>query len=500
MKPGLPLTVRIMLVAAANILVLMIIGAAFVQFELGREFDSMLLSTARERLLAVGRAFALDLAVTDPPHRTELAEHYGTTYGLRVFLASNDGRVLVGDAAQIPADVMTRIQESRGRGGRGRGPGPGGRGGRGPDGDEPPPFDGPSPGRGLPPIPTTPPFLVTAAGPQKYWVGVRIPIRARDSDATIPGTLVLASASLLGNPFYFQPLPWLAIIGLIIIVTALCWLPFIRGMTRSISAMRAATAQIADGHFDVDVTLRRSDELGALAQSIQTMSARLKTLVSGQKRFLGDAAHELRSPLARLTMGLSLLERDASGATLARASDLREDLEMMTRLTDDLLAFARSDFSGRQPALQPVGVRDCVVRAARLEAPDADVQIDVYPGVHVLADADLLFRALANLIRNAIQYARSAGPIRVQASVEGAETRITVSDSGPGVPAGDLDAIFAPFYRPATARERRTGGTGLGLAIVRSVAEACGGAVSCRNLSPHGFEVAIRLPTVAPLR
>ena len=493
MKLGLPLTVRIMLVAAANILVLMIIGAAFVQFELGREFNSMLLSTARERLLAVGRAFALDLAVTDPPHRTELAEHYGATYGLRVFLASNDGRILVGDASQIPGDVMARIQEGRGRDGRGRG--------RGPDGDgPPPPFDGPSPGRGLPPIPTTPPFLVTAAGAQKYWVGVRIPIRARDSDVTVPGTLVLASASLLGNPFYFQPMPWLTIIGLVILVTTLCWLPFIRGMTRSISTMRAATAQIADGHFDVDVTLRRSDELGALAQSIQTMSARLKTLVSGQKRFLGDAAHELRSPLARLTMGLSLLEREASGATLARASDLREDLEMMTRLTDDLLAFARSDFSGRQPALQPIAVRDCAIRAARLEAPDADVQIDVYPGVHVLADGDLLFRALANLIRNAIQYARSAGPIRVQASVEGAETRITVSDSGPGVPADDLDAIFAPFYRPAAARERRTGGTGLGLAIVRSVAEACGGAVSCRNLSPRGFEVAIKLLTVAPLR
>ncbi len=491
MKLRLPLTVRIMLVAAANILVLMIIGAAFVEFELGREFDSMLLSTARERLLAVGRAFALDLAVTDPPHRSALAEHYGTTYGLRVFLASNDGRVLVGDTAQIPADVMTRVQEGRGRGGRGRGPNGGG---------PPPPFDGPSPGRGLPPIPTTPPFLVTSAGPQKYWVGVRIPIRDPGSDLTIPGTLVLASASLLGNPFYFQPMPWLAIIGIVIIVTALCWLPFIHGMTRSISTMRAATAEIADGHFDVDVTLRRRDELGALAQSIQTMSVRLKTLVSGQKRFLGDAAHELRSPLARLTMGLSLLERDASGATLARASDLREDLEMMTRLTDDLLAFARSDFAGRQPALQPIAVRDCAIRAARLEAPDADVQIDVYPGVHVLADADLLFRALANLIRNAIQYARSAGPIRVQASVDGAETRITVSDSGPGVPAEDLDAIFAPFYRPAAARERRTGGTGLGLAIVRSVAEACGGAVSCRNLSPRGFEVAIRLPTVEPLR
>src|SRR5216110_1623500 len=124
MKFRLPLTARIMLLAAANVLVLIVIGAAFVQFELGREFDSLLLSTARERLLAVGRAFALDLAVTDAAHRDELAERYGSTYGLRLFLASNDGKILVGDASQVPADVMTRVQEGRGRDGRGRG-GPG---------------------------------------------------------------------------------------------------------------------------------------------------------------------------------------------------------------------------------------------------------------------------------------------------------------------------------------------------------------------------------------
>jgi two-component system sensor histidine kinase CpxA len=128
------------------------------------------------------------------------------------------------------------------------------------------------------------------------------------------------------------------------------------------------------------------------------------------------------------------------------------------------------------------------------------VRIDVFPGVHVLADPDLLFKALANVIRNAMQYARAAGPIRVEATVDGDETQITVSDSGPGVPESELEAIFEPFYRPEAARERRTGGTGLGLAIVRNVAVACGGAVSCRNLSPRGFEVAIRLPTILPVR
>ncbi len=490
MRLRLPLSARIMLLAAANIAALLVIGAIFVQFERGREFDSMLLSTARERLLAVGRAFALDLAVTGTGRRAELAQRYSDEYGLRVFLASNDGRILIGDASDVPAEMLARIQEGRGRGGRG--PGPGGRG------PAPPPFDGPPPGRGVPPMPTTAPFLVTSSGPQKYWVGVRIPIRSPENDATIPGTLVLASASLLGNPFYFQPMPWIGIIVTVVLVTALCWRPFIRGMTRAIGTMTRATAQIADGRFDVAMPVQRGDELGALAHSIQAMSARLKMLIAGQKRFLGDAAHELRSPLARLTMGLSLLEREASGATLTRAADLREDLDMMMRLTDDLLAFARADVTGRPPTVKAVAVRDVVARAVRLEAPEADVQIDVYPGVRVLADPDLLFRALANLIRNAMQYARAAGPIRVEAAASGDQTEITVSDSGPGVPESELDAIFAPFYRPERSRERRSGGTGLGLAIVRNVAEACGGAVSCRNLTPRGFAVAIRLPTFMP--
>ena len=480
----LSLSARIMLLAAANILILIVLGAVFVEFELGREFESVLLTTARERLLAVGRAFALDLAVTDAAHRAELADRYTAEYGLKVFLLSNDGRVLIGDGSKIPAETLARVQEGRGRGGRG----PGGPG-------VPPPFEGPAPGRGVPPMPTTAPFLVTAAAPDKYWVGVRIPIRAPDTDVTIPGTLVLASESLLGNPFYFQPMPWLAIVVVVVVVTALCWLPLIRGMSRSISTMTRATAQIADGRFDVAIPVKRSDELGALARSIQSMSARLKLLVAGQKRFLGDAAHELRSPLARLTMGLSLLEREASGAQIRRAADLREDLDMMMKLTDDLLAYARTDFTGRPPTVKAVAVRDVVARAVKLEAPDADVTIDVFPGVHVLADPDLLLRALSNLIRNARQYARASGPIRVQATVDGDNTSITVADSGPGVPDAELENIFAPFYRPEAARERRTGGTGLGLAIVRNVAEACGGRVSCRNLKPRGFEVALRLPS-----
>ena len=111
----------------------------------------------------------------------------------------------------------------------------------------------------------------------------------------------------------------------------------------------------------------------------------------------------------------------------------------------------------------------------------------------MVAQPEYLLRSLANLVRNAIRYASHAGPITVSATERGNEVTIVVADHGPGLPDSELESVFRPFYRPEFARQRETGGAGLGLAIVRSCIEACGGAVSCRNRSPKGLEVAIRL-------
>ena len=87
-------------------------------------------------------------------------------------------------------------------------------------------------------------MIVVTSGADKYWIGVRIPVRRRGDERTLPGTLLFASSSLLGNPFYFQPLPWLGAAAFTLVVTMLCWLPFVRGVTRSVSAMTAATAGV----------------------------------------------------------------------------------------------------------------------------------------------------------------------------------------------------------------------------------------------------------------
>jgi two-component system sensor histidine kinase CpxA len=266
-------------------------------------------------------------------------------------------------------------------------------------------------------------------------------------------------------------------------------------MTRSLNAITAASRDIAEGRFDVevDVNSRRGDELEVLAHAIRQMATRLKTLVDGQKRFLADAAHELRSPLARMTIATALIERTADDKTRHHVADLKEDVELMTHLTDDLLVFARSKLAAAHVSLESTNVREVAASAVRLEAKEADVRLNVDPELRVLATPDLLGRALSNLVRNAVQHANPSGPICIRAMLDGHYATISVADEGPGVPVPDLPAMFVPFRRLEISRDRRSGGVGLGLAIVQSAIELCGGTVSCRNLAPRGFEVRLSL-------
>jgi len=141
-----------------------------------------------------------------------------------------------------------------------------------------------------------------------------------------------------------------------------------------------------------------------------------------------------------------------------------------------------------------VNVAETVGRALEREiSPSMDVAVAVDPKLRVLAEPEYLFRAISNILRNAVRYAGYAGPIRVAVGSDTDGAWITVSDSGPGVPEDSLEEIFAPFYRLDPARTEETGGVGLGLSIVRTCVEACGGTVRCRNLKPSGLEVGIRL-------
>lgn len=482
MRLRLGLGAKLLLVALLNLALVSVTLVVFLRLQLRQEFEGLLVGAARQRIDALVRLLVLDLERTAFTNRDALLDDYSAQYRVRLLLVRNDGSRIAGPALALPAPVLERL---RAPGRERRPPRFGGQG-------SPPPFEHPRPDALRPP-PEGPPFLVVSGGAQAYWVGLRLPIPGPFGAPAEPGVLLLVSSSFWSHPFFFDLKPWLVVVALALGVSLACWLPLARSVRRAVVDMTRATAQIAEGRFATNVGDERGDELGQLAQSIRTMAARLDVLVNGQKRFLGDVAHELRSPLGRLQVVLGILERDPTRAR-DYLGDLKEDVESMARLTDELLALARTQLRPDTPRRVPTSVADVLERVLSREARGgAEIRRDVSPRLRVQAEPDALERALANVIRNALSHAGAAGPIAVRALRRGAQVTISIEDSGPGLPPDSLTRVFEPFYRVEDARTSATGGTGLGLAIVRTCIEACGGSVECHNRTPHGLAVVIRL-------
>ena len=173
--------------------------------------------------------------------------------------------------------------------------------------------------------------------------------------------------------------------------------------------------------------------------------------------------------------------------------------DQIASLVNELMTFSKASFGPSTVNLCPVDVQEAVESAILREAFGAvKIQRQIQPGLAVMSDHDLLIRALANLIRNAIVHGGETGIITVQARQEGTRVAISVADSGPGVPEADLTKIFDAFYRVDTSRARETGGTGLGLTIVKTCIDSCKGSVLARNRAPSGLEVIVRLPMAPP--
>jgi two-component system sensor histidine kinase CpxA len=330
-----------------------------------------------------------------------------------------------------------------------------------------------------------------------YWIGVRAPLLTESGRPGPLISLLIAVPSLASGGLLFDVTPWLWVGAAVLVCSALLWLPLVRGITRSIRQMTGAAGQMAQGQFVTRVDTDRSDELGRLGESLNHMAGRLGEYVTGQKRFLGDIAHELCSPLARMEMALGVLEQRAGAEQQGHVNDVREEVRHMSSLVNELLSFTKAGLRAKDLELRPVPLAEVCARVIAREAQEkADIAVKVDADVKVLADSDLLARAVANVLRNAVRYAGDAGPVTITAAVHASDVLLAIADSGPGVPPETLHRLFDPFYRPETARTREGGGAGLGLAIVKSCVEACGGSVTVRNAQP-GLEVTMTLRRAA---
>jgi two-component system sensor histidine kinase CpxA len=474
--PRLTIPAKVFLLAALNLALLGFLFLVFLRVSLRLDLDSFLLAPAQDRILSITRQLALELRETDRSGWDTVLARAGQNHGVEFWLVAGSGAVLAGPSRSLPKALLAEVHEAGEYHPRTRRP---------PNDSDAERHHRRPRGRIDEDHPKI--FRRTTVNPLRRWFGVLIPLPGPERE----GVLVAGTSSLF---LFFDPRPWLAAGAAVILISVICWLPFVHGLTKSISHVTRATAEIAEGRFDVQLPVRRRDELGRLSASINRMAERLAGFINGQRRFLGDTAHELCSPLARMQVALGIVERSAVPEQQRPLADLREDVQSMSALVNEVLMFSKAALKASDAPIEAVRVTEVVSRVLERETVEGvTITVAVDEALSVLALPELLVRALSNLVRNAIRYAGAAGPIEVSAEQDEGEVAIRVRDSGPGVPEHQLDALFEPFYRLEASRERESGGVGLGLAIVKTCAEACLGTVRCRNRKPHGLEVEIRL-------
>jgi len=497
-----PMLLKMLLWLLMHLAVLGIVFMGFLGWQLQLGLDSLLSGAAGERLRSLGVGLAAELRAAPRERWESLLEARLEPYGVRAYLRLEDGSWATAEPAELPDRLQPRItsfgtparQRSRSpqdpperpRAGHPR-EGFRGPGERGPG----PPRSPGRPGAG-PPVARTL-FLERIPG-AGYWAGIDLPLFEPRVEPPLHGMLLIHSSSPAGGGLFFDIQPWL-LGGLgVLSLSLLIWAPFVIGITNYTRRLSRATEAISEGRFRVHIRGQRHDELGSVGRSIETMGSRLERLVDGQKRFLGDVAHELCSPLARIRTGLGVLEQGLDAGQRERLESIEEDVAELSELVSEVLVFTRTSTAPESVRPEVVELRPLVERALARECSGHSTQLEVPPGLAVRADPKLLARAVANLLRNCHRHAGADCEIRVHAGREGDEVVLGIEDNGPGVPAETLPALFEPFYRTDESRARESGGAGLGLAIVRGAIEACGGAVEAWPARPSGLQILMRLP------
>jgi signal transduction histidine kinase len=327
--------------------------------------------------------------------------------------------------------------------------------------------------------------------------------------ATTPRAHYLLIAELVPPPLSERvpgDILWTLKLGTIF--SALVCLLIAHYLTKPIERLRDATHEMARGNLDIHTGKNlghRRDEIADLMRDFDLMAAALRKQIESERSLLSGVSHELRSPIARMRLAL----------TLARHADDRERQEMLDRIEQDavqldsmleeILTVSRLESGQIQPKFEPLSLNDLVedvLHDAKFEAAATNTTItySAIPGVWANGDPGMLRSAIENVVRNAIFYSGEGGKIEVWITAGDTSTSINVQDNGPGVPEEKLGLIFEPFYRVDDSRVTATGGMGLGLALADNAMRVHDGGIMAGNVKPHGLQVTLamrRLPATS---
>ncbi len=272
-------------------------------------------------------------------------------------------------------------------------------------------------------------------------------------------------------------------------------------LTKKISQLLTAIRQVREGAYSHRAEVRGRDEIAQIGQEFNSLTDRLQTTEDTRRRFVSDASHELKTPLAaiRLLTDSILQTEDIDPETTREfVADIGAEAERLSRITEALLRLTRLD-NGLLDVASVVDVLPVLEQTMRMMSlvaheKDIDLTYDAAEGCTVLATRDEIHQVIYNLTDNAVKYSAPGGTVQVSLRREGDWVVLSVADDGAGIPEADLPRIFERFYRVDKARSRAAGGTGLGLSIVSDTVRKRGGTVEAANLPQGGALFTVRWP------
>ena len=264
----------------------------------------------------------------------------------------------------------------------------------------------------------------------------------------------------------------------------------------------ASSRRIADGRFDERVGVPNSPEIAGVANNFNQMAAALERVEAQRVTMIGNVSHELRTPLTGLRGYVEGLQDGMFPTNNETYAQMSSEIARLTRLIDDLQDLSRAEAGAIELKPHVFDVQPIISQITNQLQPQAlakslTLTVDAAQSpIFVLADSDRTAQVLTNLIGNALRYTPEGGMVHVSAENHPSLTKITVTDSGIGIPANDLPYIFERFYRVDRSRSRQSGGSGVGLTISRHLARAMGGDVSAESPGPDlGATFTFSLPS-----